>query len=262
MKLGPWVGLIAAAALLLPAPVRAGGGIWRPAPEDSLDWQLTEPFDFTAPADVLDLDLFDAAAADIARLKAGGVGLVCYLNAGAWEDWRPDAGAFPKPVIGAAYAGWAGERWLDIRAIEALAPVMRARLDLCRAKGFDSVEPDNIDGFDNDTGFAISRADQVRYNLWLADEAHQRGLSIALKNAPGLLPELAAAYDWALLEDCHAEDWCAELEPFVRAGKAVVAVEYTDREPDWDETCAQAAETGVQAVLKRRELDSWIERCP
>jgi len=232
---------------------------WRPSPADTFDWQLTEPFDFSRSVDILDLDLFDTTPETIAHLKSQGIRLVCYINGGAWEDWRPDQHAFPPSVLGNSYQNWGGERWLDIRAIDALAPVMRARFDLCRAKGFDAVEPDNINAHNNDTGFPLTRADQIRYNRWLADEAHARGLSIALKNAPDLLPELAERFDWALLEDCHAQHWCDALAPFVRAGKAVIAVEYTDQLDDglnWAKTCLSAAGSGVQAILKSRELDS------
>lgn len=239
----------------------SGKSIWHPAPGNSFDWQLTEPFDLRQPAEIPDLDLFDTPPGVIADLKRQGVRLICYINIGAWEEWRPDAGDFPDAVLGKGYDGWAGERWLDIRALDALAPLIRARMDLCRDKGFDGIEPDNIDGYDNATGFAIRRADQIRYNLWLAAEAHQRGLSIALKNAPQLLEDLAENYDWALLEDCHAQGWCNDLAPFVEAGKAVIAVEYTDQDPDWPEICQQAADAGVQTLLKTRDLTGWSMRC-
>jgi len=78
-------------------------------------------------------------------------------------------------VLGNDYEGWAGEKWLDIRQISTLAPIMRARLDLCKQKGFDAVEPDNIDGYTNATGFPLTAQDQLDYNIWLANEAHARG---------------------------------------------------------------------------------------
>ena len=86
-------------------------------------------------------------ASVIAALHTQGRKVVCYVSVGSWEDWRPDADRFPTSVIGEDYEGWPGENWLDIRQIELLAPVMRARLDLCRVKGFDGIEPDNIDGY-------------------------------------------------------------------------------------------------------------------
>jgi hypothetical protein len=66
--------------------------------------------------------------------------------------------------------------------MDLLESIMEARLDMCKAEGFDGIEPDNVDGFLNDTGFPLTYEDQLRYNIWLADKAHERGLSIGLKN--------------------------------------------------------------------------------
>ena len=68
--------------------------------------------------------------------------------------------------------------------IGALAPILRKRFDLCARKGFDAVEPDNIAGYENKTGFPLSGADQLRFNRWVAREVHRRGMSVALKNDP------------------------------------------------------------------------------
>ena len=40
-------------------------------------------------------------------------------------------------------------------------------MDSCRDKGFDGIEPDNIDGFMNDTGYDLTYKDQLAY-IWLA----------------------------------------------------------------------------------------------
>ncbi len=259
------VGVLALAALPSWAEQREKGANldtrWQPAPNARFDWQLTEPFELNRATDVLDLDLYDAKSEDLRTLKNRGVRLVCYINVGAWEDWRAYAQNFPTHVFGQAYQGWPGERWLDIRDIEALAPILTARFDLCRDRGFDAVEPDNIDGYENTTGFSLSRADQVHFNLWLAQLAHERGLSIALKNTADLLPELVGVYDWALTEDCFAQDWCGSMAPVVEAGKAVFAVEYTDQPLDWTATCAKAKALGIRAILKSRNLDGWLMRC-
>ncbi len=69
--------------------------------------------------------------------------VACYINAGAWEDFRNDKNDFPPEVLGKEYEGFPEERWLDIRRIDLLAPILRARIDACRAKGFDGVDPDN-----------------------------------------------------------------------------------------------------------------------
>lgn len=106
-----------------------------------------------------DITLFDTDAATVAVLHAEGRTVICYVNAGGWEDWRPDAGRFPDTVIGENLDGWEGERWLDIRRLEVLAPIMEARIDPCESKGFDGIEPDNVDGFLNDTGFPLTYDD-------------------------------------------------------------------------------------------------------
>jgi hypothetical protein len=47
-------------------------------------------------------------------------------------------------------------------------PILAARIDACRAKGFDAVEADNVDGFANSSGFALTAADQLAYNRTIA----------------------------------------------------------------------------------------------
>ena len=69
---------------------------------------------------------------------------------------------------------------------------MAARLDRCAAKGFDGVEFDWIDSHVQRTGFTIDKADQLRYDRWLAKAAHARGLVVAQKNGPGLVHDLDA----------------------------------------------------------------------
>jgi hypothetical protein len=231
----------------------------------SWQWQLSDlPVEDSFDVDVYDVDGFEVDAGTVAALHAQGRRVVCYLSAGSWEEWRPDAGQFPEAVLGKEYPGWPGERWLDIRRIDLLAPIMGARLDRCRTKGFDSVEPDNIDGYANDTGFALTYADQLRYNRWLAEEAHARGLSIGLKNDEEQVGDLLDLYDWALTEDCFADGWCDEMAPFVDAGVAVFAAEYTDRMTVAEfsgQVCPQAEALGFAAILKRRDLDAWRRGC-
>ena len=138
---------------------------------------------------------------------------------------------------------------------------MRTRLDQCQAKGFDGVEPDNIDGYTNDTGFPLSYEDQLRYNIWLANEAHARGLSIGLKNDSDQVAGLFPYFDWALTEDCFAEGWCEEFLPFVDNGKTVFSAEYTDVGMTTAQFCSQANAINFSAILKHRDLDAYLESC-
>src|SRR5581483_2972823 len=102
----------------------------------------------TTTAQAVDLDLFEIKTSVVGSLKGQGKNVICYMSAGSWENWRPDKGQFPANVIGRPLDGWPGERYLDIRNLDALGPIMKARLDLCKAKGFDAVDPDNVDSFE------------------------------------------------------------------------------------------------------------------
>ncbi len=246
-----------------PTPAQTGATFWRPAVGASWQWQLDDlPVDLSVQAEVYDIDLFDNDASVVTELHARGRKVVCYLSAGSWEEWRADAGSFPEEVIGKEYQGWPGERWLDIRRLDLLGPIMESRLDLCREKGFDAVEPDNIDAYTNDTGFPLTYQDQLRYNAWLAQAAHARGLSIGLKNDPDQVLDLLADFDWALVEDCFAEGWCSRISPFISAGKAVFAAEYTDTGIKIEDFCQQAQLLGFSAIVKNRRLDAYRQACP
>jgi hypothetical protein len=246
----------------LPLVRREPAALWQPPPGTTWQWQLDGPLDQSFDVEMYDIDLFDSSAGAVAALNAQGRKVVCYMSAGSWEEWRPDADLFPPEVLGKDYEGWSGEKWLDIRRLDLLAPIMSARLDLCQTRGFDAVEPDNIDGYTNDTGFQLTYQQQLTYNIWLAQEAHQRGLSIGLKNDAEQVADLLPHFDWALTEDCFADKWCDEMTPFITAGKAVFAAEYTDSGITPADFCPQAAALRFSAILKHRDLDAWRQACP
>lgn len=236
---------------------------WQPAVGSS--WQIQfsgQEIDTSVDAEIYDLDLFETPASLVTALHAQGKHVICYLNAGAWEDWRADAADFPSEVIGHDYEGWPGERWLDIGNLKALAPIMEARMDLCAAKGFDGVDPDNLDGVYNETGFGITKDEAIDYAQWLANEAHKRGLAIGLKNVPELATQLEPYLDWALAESCFAQGWCDQFSSFVENNKPVFATECVEEGMQVQDFCDQATELGFSALLKKRELDAWVDLCP
>jgi hypothetical protein len=243
-----------------PAPARAAPGpaIWRPAPGVSWQWQLSGTLDLSVDAALYDVDLFDTPAATVADLHRRGRHVVCYLDAGTYEPGRPDSSAYPDAVRGAAVEGWPGERWLDIRRLDVIAPLIEHRLDLCRDKGFDGVEPDNVDAYANASGFPLTAADQLAFNRFLASAAHARGLSAGLKNDLDQAAALEPDFDWALDEQCYQYDECALLTPFARAGKAVLIAEY---ELAPSAFCDRARAAGYSAIRKRLDLDAWREAC-
>lgn len=254
--------VFSAALLLIPCAAVAEP-IQRPPLDVGFAISLSQPDLKPVPGiGVYDLDLFDAPQPTIDALHAAGGYVICYFSAGSFEDWRPDATRFPQQALGKEYEGWPGERWLDVGSIAALKPIMDARLDLARQKLCDAVDPDNVDGFSVETGFAISVEQQLAFNRWLAEAAHARGLAVGLKNAAELVGDLLPAFDFAVVESCAAEDSCDDYAGFIAAGKPVFQIEYRDETKNWGKVCREAAKRRFSAVLATLELDGTEERCP
>ncbi len=231
---------------------------WHPRPGASWQWQLSGVIDTSVDAEMFDIDLFDTPQQVIDRLHARGRTVICYFSAGSYENWRPDADRYPGEILGRDLDGWPGERWVDIRRTDLLAPILKARLDLAVSKKCDGVEPDNVDGYTNDTGFPLSATDQLRFNRWLAAMAHERGLSIGLKNNLGQVASLVGDFDWALNEQCFQFDECDALLPFVQAGKAVFGVEYSGETGTF---CPRANTMNFDWLKKKVTLGSWRIPC-
>src|SRR5262249_52418777 len=141
-------GLVAAAlvvtAFVLPATSGPAAARWRPKPGSRWQYQLQGKVDTAICAKparggacvrpgVFVIDLYTdngttTNAAAVKRIHARTAHAVCYVDAGTWENWRPDASKYPTEIRGKSN-GWPGERWLDIRAIKALKPLIAARVD-------------------------------------------------------------------------------------------------------------------------------------
>ena len=249
---------VSCATALAGAPQPAAAARWLPGPDTSWQIQFSGEIDLTVKAKVFDLDMFETMARQVRRLHGMGKHAVCYINAGAWEDWRPDADRYPSAVLGKPLDGWPGERWLDIRRLDVLAPILGDRLDRCAAKGFDGVEFDNVEGYTDPSGFDLRKADQLTFNKWLADAAHARGLSVGLKNALGIAEQLEPKFDFAIVEQCFHYRECGLTAPFTDAGKSVLVVEY---ELSRDQFCHRAESLGVTAIRKHLSLDAWRRPC-
>ncbi len=196
---------------------------------DDLTIQLavdaSHPLHLPARSAVVEVDLFDTPAGDRSRIRQHSK-LQCYFSAGTFENWRPDAADYPASIIGHADAGWTGEYWVDIRS-DVLKAILGRRLDLAVQKGCDGVDPDNVDGYRNNTGFALTAADQLAFNRWLAQAAHQRGLYVVLKNDPSQASQLVDDFDAVVSESCYRFNECALFDVFLQRNKPVWDIEYS-----------------------------------
>lgn len=221
--------------------------------------QFAGTLDDTVDADVYEVDSVDTPKSVVTSLHAQGRIVVCYISAGSWENYRPDAGKFPKRVLGRTLDGWPDERWLDIRKVGVLMPIMRARMDVCVRKGFDGIEFDNVDGQANPTGFPLTRAQQIRYDKALAKAAHAKGLQPGLKNAPELITALVDSFDWALNEQCVQYSECRPYKKFTAQNKAVFVLEYN---VTVSRMCKVTAPLNLYAQKKKLSLNAWRRTCP
>jgi hypothetical protein len=250
------------AAAIGASAVRAGAR-WIPAPGESYQIQYDGRLDLKVPAGIYDLDMFDTPTKIVAKLHAMNRHVMCYVDVGTWENWRPDAKEFPKSVLGHRDGHWKGERWLDIRQTAILEPIMSRRLDLCKKKGFDGVDPDNLDGYQNRTGFPLTYREQLTYDTWVAKAAHARGLTADEKGDNGQVKDLVKVFDFAVLEQCFAQGWCNQFAVYTKSNRLVVDVEYFhDRTRFRDKTCPDTGKYNETAILKRLELTAWILTCP
>ncbi|MFD5615867.1 endo alpha-1,4 polygalactosaminidase, partial [Kitasatospora sp. NPDC127060] len=200
---------------------------------------------------------FENDASVVAALHAKGRKVICYVNAGSWEDFRPDSAAFAKSLQGSD-TGWKGEKWFDIRKLDQLKPLMATRFDMCKSKGFDAIEPDTIEAYNQNSGFPLTPDDQLKYNRMLAQLAHERGLAIGLKNDLDQIPALLPDFDFAVNEECSQFDECDRVSPFIKAGKAVFHVEY---KLDTDRFCAKTKALGFSSMQKKLDLNAWRKPC-
>jgi hypothetical protein len=192
-------------------------------------------------------------------LNGQGKHVICYVDVGTWEAWRPDAGEFPASVIGQSN-GWPGEKYLNITDFSVLAPIMKRRFEMCKGKGFDAVEPDNMEEYaESRTGFTITAAEQLAYNEWIATTVHSLGMAVFQKNDDEQVSALEPYFDGDVNEQCNQYGECSDLRPYLSAGKPVLNAEYG---LSTNQFCAADNAAGIMGARFSLELNgATFEPC-
>jgi len=217
---------------------------------------------------------FVVNSAAVDAIHAAGGHAICYLDAGDAETFRPDYQRFVAfdrrcggCLIGNPFSPvFPDEFFLNVNNNQGqrtfILAVNRARVAKCAKAGFDGIEWDIIDTYeDPHSGFHISYRSQLMFNTRLADMAHHFGLSVAMKNDPSQVKDLLPYFDYAVVEECFQYRYCtANPQPgedaFVQAGKPVFEVEYRRPRSDF---CPQADSIGFSAIKKSRSYSLFAE---
>ncbi|CAH0004723.1 unnamed protein product [Clonostachys byssicola] len=249
--------------------------IWKPKPNTSWQIILRYPADISSSSvvspdvDVYDLDLFDNHISTFKTLQDSGKKVICYFSAGSYEDWREDKGEWDDKDLGKGLEGWAGEKWVNVSS-PSVHKVMKERINLAWRKGCDAIDPDNVDGYQNDNGLGLTEQDSVNYMKFLSEEAGKYNMSIGLKNAGDIISEVIDVIHFSVNEQCIQYSECKTFSAFIDADKPVFNIEYPDSAPsvattDKDEICSKKGKAdgtdGFSIVIKKMNLDGWVEYC-
>lgn len=221
----------------------------------SLQYQITGELDSEVDAALYVVDLFDTAPAEVAALHARGRLVMAYVSVGSLESFRDDAARFPRTAVGKPLARYPNEAWLDHRDAE-VRVLLEARFARAGAKGFDGVLLSTLGGYRADTGFALTRADQVAFDSFLVEAARGHDLSVGFSGDFELATELSEPFDWAIGVGCVARDGCSELTRLAERGVPVFVLEL---ESDRAIVCMD--DVGLPITLKRPSYDAYRDVC-
>lgn len=235
-----------------------GGSWWIPSQHLTWYWQLQGSVNNNEPVAAYDIDGFETSAAEVSTLHGQGKHVICYIDVGTYEPGRPDTSSFPASVLGSGVQGWPGEQWLDVSNLGALEPIMTARFQMCREKGFDAVEPDNVDGYENGSGFPLTAQQQLTYDEWIASEVHSLGMAVLQKNDGEQTAQLQPHFDGAIDEQCNQYSECGNFQAYLTSGKPVLNAEYGSS----NTFCAADTAAGIMGARYSLSLDgSTFEPC-
>lgn len=221
-----------------------------------------------------DIDMFLHQNLTVVRdLRAQGMDVICYFSSGSYEPDRPDSWKFKDSDKGNELDGWPGEYWLDLNS-DNVRQIMTARIEIAAQMNCTGIDPDNVDGYDNDNGLGLTQDDSVSFMRFLAQEAATRGMMTGLKNAGDIIDDVIDYVQFSVNEQCAQYDECDSFSAFPEAGKPVFHIEYPAGTDDTTKTSfdtntvskycnvdVDAGADGFNTVLKYMNLSGWVQYC-
>ncbi|MGP8205729.1 MAG: endo alpha-1,4 polygalactosaminidase [Acidimicrobiales bacterium] len=223
-------------------------------------WELDHPLSLTSSTDmatdeetylgapapvpaVYDIDGIENPAATVSALHSLGTRVVCYIEVGTAGNYYSAAEEGLSSTyyaqlqaagdLGDKLAGYP-EHFLNIDTASTLSIIEAMINQQCAAKGFDGVETDLDETFNNNegaTGFSISEAQEESYMTAVANDIHAHGMAWFIKDPDdiGNASYADAMYplaDAVLTEQCNQYDACQYLSEY-EGSKAIFDAEYT-----------------------------------
>lgn len=117
----------------------------------------------------------------------------------------------------------------------------------------------------NKNGLGLKKSDSIDFIKFLSLEARKHNLSIGLKNAGEIIPDVLPLVDFQVNEECVKYKEVQTFNTFIKAGKAVFHIEYPKGAP---KSVSQKSKDAVfnakgaemfATVLKTMDLCGWVE---
>jgi hypothetical protein len=243
---------------MLGPPVTSAGaaGWWvPPLGNQPWQWELSHPLRLTKAHDmgtddrlpsgafaphpaIYDIDANINPASTVAALHAMGKHVVCYVEVGAAGNYysASDEGIPTTYFAQLKSAGEFGakvpgypEYYLDIESPTTVSIIEAMIRQQCAAKGFDAVETDIDEEYNDPSGLPLTKADQEQYMTTLAGYMHSLGLGWWIKNpddtGDSYATDMEPLADAVLTEQCNQYQSCGLLSAYV-GHKAVFDAEY------------------------------------
>ncbi len=263
-------------------------GWWRPPLGDQpWQWELSHPLNLSNPRDmgtddtlpdgrpaprpvIYDIDGIINPASTVAALHRTGARVVCYVEVGAAGNYY-SAGEEAQPTTYFEQLRQAGvfgrrvphypERYLDIRSPSTVRIVEDMIRQQCAAKGFDAVETDIDEEYNDPSGLPLTRSIEESYMTTLADDLHGLGLGWWIKNpddtGDSYASDMYPLADAVLTEQCNQYSSCGLLSAYV-GHKAVFDAEYHLRTSAF---CAEDDAVGFNGARFPLALDGPRHPC-
>ncbi|WP_228514676.1 endo alpha-1,4 polygalactosaminidase [Frondihabitans sp. VKM Ac-2883] len=189
---------------------------------------------------------------------------ICYVNAfqtqpGEKTFWTGSHSDLLLKNSNGSYVedpDWPGEYLLDTSTASkrtSIAGIINEWIDGCQSKGYQAVEPDNLDSWTRSSG-KLTKANAVAYATLLTTRAHADGLAIAQKNTTELdsAGKNTVKFDFAIAEECQFNTECDAYTSVY--GNNVIEIEYTDNARSaYTAACATQGKT-ISVILRDRDV--------